>query len=90
MREQYRDQFDDLVEAIDRYRRQLDLNSSDGDPRLGDDSHERQTLARIDEVLASIGGGNLNSKLQEDWLLDPSRIGKLRAEVEALRILVAD
>ncbi len=90
LREQYREQFEELVEATERYRRQLDLNGSEGDARLGDDSHERQTLAEIDEVLASLSGGDLSSKLQEDWLLDPSRIGKLREEVEELRHLVAE
>lgn len=90
LREQYRMQFDLLAEAIERYRRQLDRSLIDGDPRLGDDSRERDTLARIDLVLASIRGGKYNSKLQEDWLLDPSRIGKLIEEVEELGSLVAE
>ncbi len=90
LREQYRGQFDLLVEAIERYRRQLNQSRVDGNSRLGDDTPERETLAQIDEVLASIGGGKLNSKLQEDWLFDPSRIVKLREEVEQLRNLVAE
>jgi len=89
LREQCRREFELLVEAIERYRRQLDQNGVEGDPRLGDDSHERKTLAQIDRVIADIGNGYFCSKLQEDWLLDPSRIGKLREEVEELRVFVA-
>jgi len=89
LREQCRREFELLVEAVDRYRRQLDQNGVDADPRLGDDSLERKTLAQIDEVIADIGGGYFNCNLQEDWLLDPSRIGKLREEVEQLRVYVA-
>jgi len=88
LREQCRREFELLVEAVERYRRQLDQNGVDADPRLGDDSHERKTLAQIDEVIADIGGGYF-CNLQEDWLLDPSRIGKLREEVERLRVFVA-
>jgi len=91
LRRQCGDEFDLLVDAIERYRRQLDQNEVESDPRLGDDSLERGTLAQIDQVIANIeGGGYFNSKLQEDWLLDPSRIGMLRDEVEKLRGFVAE
>lgn len=90
LREEYRNRYEQFVDSLDRYRRQLDHNVADGDARFGDDSHERHTLAKIDEVLKRIGGGQFSSKLQEDWLLDPSRIKKLRDEIEQLRHLVAD
>lgn len=90
LREQYQVQFEELVDSLNRYRRQLDLGGAGADPRLSDDSHERKTLAQIDEVLQRIGGKNLNAKLEEDWLLDRLRIGMLREEVEQLRHLVAE
>ncbi len=89
VREEYQNRFEQLVDSLDRYRRQLDLNRSDDASRLGDDSHERHTLAQIEEVIQRIGGDHLNGNLEEDWLLDPSRIGLLRDEVEQLRHLVA-
>jgi len=90
LREQYRVQFEELIDSLDRYRRQLDLSGVDADSRLGDDSHERQTLAKIDAVLQRIRGKSLHAKLEEDWLLDRLRIGMLRDEVEQLRQLVAE
>ncbi len=89
LREQYGIQYELIVDAVKRYRRQLDQNEVERDLRLGDDSHERETLAEIEGVLASIGGGHRNANLQEDWLLKPSRIGTLRVEVEDLEQLVA-
>lgn len=89
LRSQYHERYDELVSSLEEYRRQLDLSIDEGDPRLGDDSNERQTLAQIDAVLDSIAGGPLNDRLQEDWLLDPSRISTLRDKVDQLSDLVA-
>lgn len=90
IRAQYRQQFADLVEAVDRYRTQLDLTSADRDPQLGDDSHERETLAKIDGVLTALGGQSAGPDLHEDWLLQPAQVGLLRDKVEKLRLLVAE
>ncbi len=90
LREQYGIQYELIVGAVNRYRRQLDQNEGERDLRLGDDSNERETLKKIEEVLASIGGGQGNANLQEDWLLDPSRTVALREEVEGLEQLVAE
>ncbi|MCH2115497.1 MAG: HAMP domain-containing histidine kinase [Pirellulales bacterium] len=90
LREEYRFRLREFVGSLDRYRKQLEQNNVDRDPRLGDDSHERQTLARIDAVVARMGVANLSTSLGEDWLLHPARIGTLRDEVEQLRELVAE
>ena len=90
LREEYCDRFDDFVESLERYRKQLDHNNIDRDPRLGDDFHERQTLAQIDAIVERMGGTDLSESLKEDWLLDPSYIDMLRDEAEQLRCLVAE
>ncbi|MCH8839249.1 MAG: hypothetical protein IH831_00950, partial [Planctomycetes bacterium] len=90
LRERYREELLDLVDAIDQYSRQLDCNGVESDPRLGDDTHERQTLAKIFEVLGRIGAERYHSELEEGWLLDQSRIGVLQEEVEQLGQLAAE
>jgi len=82
--EEYQMHLGEFVDALNRYRRQLDQNGTADEPRLGDDSHERQTLAQIDEVLLRI----LEAELEEDWLLDSTRISELSQEVDQLRQLV--
>ena len=89
LRERYREELLHLVDAVDQYTRQLDQNGVESDPRLGDDTHERQTLAQIFEVLGRIGAERYHTELEEDWLLDQSRIGILKEEVEQLGQLVA-
>lgn len=90
LRERYRQELLDLVDAIDQYSKQLDRSGSESDPRLGDDSHERQTLSKIFEVLSRIGAERYHSELEENWLLDQSRIGILQKEVEQLGQLAAE
>ena len=83
---EYQVHLEEFVDALKRYRRQLDLSSGAATTRLGDDSQERETLAQIDGVLQSI----VKEDLEDDWLLDSSRIRALSEEVEQLRHLVAD
>ncbi len=90
LRQQYCFKFGDLIESIDRYRRQLDLTSGDNDLQLGDDSLERETLAKIDEVLSLLDGADIGAELGDDWFLRPSQVGKLRSQVDQLRLLVAE
>ncbi len=90
LREEYRVSFASLVEAINRYRRQLDESSLDRDLQLGDDSLERQTLAKIDELLAELGGESSGAELGEDWVLRPNRIEYIRSELDHIRLLVAE
>lgn len=90
LRDRYRNQFELLTESLTRYRRQLDRNSQFTETRLGDDRHERETLARIDEVIKRLSGNDLDDELQVDWLLDELQIGKLRDEVDQLSALVVE
>ena len=90
LREEYCDRFEAFVESLERYRERLDKNNIDRDPLLGDDTHERHTLAKIDAVVERMGGADLSKRLQEDWLLQPLRVGTLRDEAEELRHLVAE
>ncbi len=89
-REQYREALLNLVDAVDQYSRQLDRVASEADFRLGDDSHERQTLSQIFEVLGRLGTQKYHDQLEEDWLLDQSQIGVLREEIDQLAHLAAD
>ena len=90
LRERYREELLHLVDAVDQYSRQLDQNGVESNPRLGDDTHERQTLSQIFEVLGRIGTEKFHSELEEDWLLDQSRISILKKEVEQLAQLAAE
>ena len=90
LEKQYQVQYGQIVDAVKRYRRQLDQNEFDLDARLSDDSHERKTLKLIDEILVSIGEGQDKGRLHGDWVLEPARIGPLREEVEDLEQLVAE
>ena len=83
---EYQMHLDEFVDALNRYRRQLDMSGEAAARRLGDDSHERQTLVQIDEVLQGV----LATDMEEDWLLDSSRIRSLSREVEQLRTLVIE
>jgi len=82
--EEYQMHLGEFVDALNRYRRQLDLSGEAAAPRLGDDSQERETLSQIDQVLERIHA----SELKDDWLLDSSRLSELSQEVEQLRDLV--
>ena len=88
LRDQYSVKFGDLVESIERYRRRLDLTSG-GDAQLGDDSHERETLTKIDEVLNVLGNEDVGAELGDDWLR-PTKVEKIRTQVDQLRTLVAE
>ena len=90
LREEYRVTFASLLEAINRYRRQLDESSLDRDLQLGDDSLERETLAKIDTLLDDLGGANSGAELGEDWVLRPNRIEYIRSELDHMRLLVAE
>ncbi|MEM9657239.1 MAG: ATP-binding protein [Planctomycetota bacterium] len=76
--------------ALEEYRAQLDRNRLEADARLGDDQRERETLARIDQVVGRLQGESAASTLGEAWLLDRSQIRSLLAEVTTLSQLVAE
>jgi two-component system NtrC family sensor kinase len=89
LHQQYCDKFDDLQGSIERYREQLDL-SGEADTQLGDDSHERETLTKIDDAVATLGEPATNAKVGEDWFSRPSQVRKLRAHAENLCTFAAD
>lgn len=90
LREEFFNELDLLTESLDRYRRQLDLNQANGDVALADDRQERETLAKIDRLVAQLHGDQLNAARERDWLLDELQIGLLRDQVEQLGRLAAD
>ncbi|TWU23615.1 ATP-binding protein [Bythopirellula polymerisocia] len=90
LQQEYRMHLASLVEAINRYRRQLNETSLDRDLQLGDDSLERETLSKIDELLVKLGGGDSSSHLGENWVLSPGQIEYIRNELDKMRSLVAE
>ncbi len=90
LNQQYCTKFAELVESIERYRRQLDLTSSEGGLELGDDSLERQTLTKIDEAVHVLGGEGDGAQGSDNWLSRPSSVEKLRNQVDQLRTHVAE
>ena len=49
-----RSQIELFCQTLERYRDKLDTNRMHTDPGIGDDTYERDTLAKIDDVLARI------------------------------------
>jgi signal transduction histidine kinase len=90
LNQQYSTKFAELVESIERYRRQLDLTSSEGGLELGDDSLERQTLTKVDQAVHVLGGEDEKAQNSDNWLSRPSRVEKLRNQVDQLRLHVAE
>jgi signal transduction histidine kinase len=88
LRQRYRTQLDLFCQALDRYRGQLDSNRLRTQPAIGDDRYERETLAKIDDVLARI---QQHENEGPDWFLDNEPlVSQLRADVEKLRELAAE
>ena len=84
LNEQFRISLGEFEDSLNRYRRQLDHSGESSTPRLGDDTHERSTLAQIDEILQRI----VATDLEDDGLRDSAVIRTLSQEVEQLRHLV--
>jgi signal transduction histidine kinase len=88
LRQKYRTQLDLFSEALDRYRAQLDSNRLRTPAAIGDDRYERETLAKIDGVLARIQQHEAEGP---DWILDNEPLlSQLRADVDKLRELTAE
>ncbi len=85
LEEQLRINLEEFEESLDRYRSQLNHNGESAAPRLGDDKHERNTLAQIDEVFRRI----VATDLEDEGLRDAAVIRLLSQEVEQLRHLVS-
>lgn len=89
LRQKCRTQFDLFCQTLDRYRAQLDSNRLRTNPGIGDDSYERETLTKIDDVLARIRKRDLDDP--SGWRLDNEvKVGQLRKDVETLRERTAE
>jgi two-component system, NtrC family, sensor kinase len=89
LRQNYFAQLDQFCKTLDDYRDQLDTNRLRTNDSISDDSYERETLAKIDGVLKSIGQQDDEGGL--DWLLDnQAKVSQLRSDVETLRTLTAE
>lgn len=80
---QYCDKFADLRSSIEGYRKQLDL-SDEADTQLGDDHHERETLAKIDTAVATLGQPATDAERGAEWFSSPVQVRQLRAQAENL------
>lgn len=87
LREEYRNEFEQVVETLADYRRRLDLNVSDNS-RISDDRRERATLAEIDKVLEKIRAENLDENLILDDL--GGETAGLEDAIETLRALASE
>ncbi len=88
LRQRYRTQLDLFCQGLDRYRSQLDSNRLRTQAAISDDRYERETLRKIDGVLKRI---KQHEDEGLDWILDNEPLViQLRADVETLRILVAE
>ena len=84
LRPKCRSQFDLFCQTLEQYRDQLDTNRLHTDPGIGDDTYERDTLAKIDDILAKIS--KRDSEDPSGWRLDNEhKVSELRKDVESLR-----
>ncbi len=83
-RQEFRTKVQAARETLEKYRRQLLDNPANS--RIGDSRQEWMTVQAIQESLARVDHANLD----EDWLLDEIRVGKLTNELEYLQQLAAE
>jgi signal transduction histidine kinase len=84
LREKCRNQFDLFCQTLEQYRTQLDTNRQHIETDIGDDTYERDTLGKIDYILAKIRKRDLEDP--SGWRLDNEhKISQLRKDVESLR-----
>jgi signal transduction histidine kinase len=90
LRQRYTAQFDLFYRTLEQYRKQLEANRRRASVGISDDRQERDTLAKIKEVLVRIRQYD-DDEVGVDWLLeDELKVSKLREDVEALRVLAAE
>lgn len=84
LRQKCRNQFDLFCQTLEQYRSQLDTNRRYTDPGIGDDTYEREALAKIDLIVARIRKRDLEDS--SGWRLDnEQKVSQLRKDVETLR-----
>lgn len=81
----FRSQLDDLVNAVDRYRSELEHSPTDSASQLAGDGGERVTLAKIDRVI-----DGLRKQEFATVLGSPKLTARIREEVEELKKLAAE
>jgi signal transduction histidine kinase len=88
LRQEYPAQLDLFCQTLQEYQDQLDANRMRTDVVIGDDSYERETLAKINVVLDRIKQHEADGS---DWYLDNEpKVRQLREDVEELRKLAAE
>ncbi|HVT26874.1 MAG TPA: ATP-binding protein [Lacipirellulaceae bacterium] len=89
LRQKCQAQFDLFCQKLDRYRKQLNSNRARMDDDIGDDSFERETLTKIDDVLDRIR--RRDSEDPSGWRLNnEAKVSQLRKDVEKLRERTAE
>jgi two-component system, NtrC family, sensor kinase len=83
-RQEFSLKLDVAMSTLSKYRGQLMDNPAS--TRIGDSRREWQTVQAIDESLARVK----QASLDEDWVLDEIRVGRLGAELEYLQELAAE
>jgi signal transduction histidine kinase len=88
LRDRYTAQLKLFCQTLSRYREVLDTNRQRTQAAIGDDRYERETLAKIDDVLARVDQHEIEGP---DWFLEnEAKVSQLRLEVEELRRLAAE
>jgi two-component system NtrC family sensor kinase len=84
-----RAQFDLFCQTLDQYRKLLDSNLRRTDLDIGDDTYERKTLTKMDDVLTRIRQRDLDDP--SGWRLDNDHeVSDLRKDIETLRERAAE
>lgn len=82
LQEEFRQQLQQVTDALDAYRQHLADNQLAGTP-INDNSRERQSAAKLKELLRRVEGINR----QDDWLLDRARRDEIDAELAMMQRL---
>ncbi|HEX5473011.1 MAG TPA: ATP-binding protein [Lacipirellulaceae bacterium] len=89
LRQKCRTQFDLFCQTLDQYRDQLNSNRARSEDDIGDDTFERETLAKIDDVRERIR--RRDTEDPSGWRLDnETQVSQLRKDVEKLRERTAE
>jgi two-component system, NtrC family, sensor kinase len=76
---EYRDKLLAVQEALRRYSQQLNAELP-ADSRLGDRSHEKKTIARLESALTRL----LKAKDDQNWVRDDYRVATIAGQVDAM------
>ena len=85
IREQLRNEINEVNRTLSRYRMQLEHQILEGFP-IADKASERRTLHEIEEALARVRDTNQD----QDWMLDDVKIEQLDGQLDELAMLAAE